>query len=568
MNQKLLEIRRPNNIFQKPTEDKQFIISQVHQRDLRKNGPRNTKFRVASRGPWLYLKHKSQSPSLDARNMTIDNLTKFAVEMYLKKIVTIYTAKLDIDQRPDVKETICSILRESKRIFKYTGTDEYSFKMVNSSISMYCTISKLSGNSGDLNQSDMGIIVMIHDNDQMITTGHMVFCNSTTNSMVDVSGPAVMSTNRKTADAMLKSYLLGMPPESDGMFSMSVQNINLIYHGLKTLRKQLNNPDLLDSSRANHTPMEMFTIISAKKSIDNDDALCVPSIREYSFKQSFTSSEILRKISNGFPSSGKHTDSNPLIDLSAKEFKYIFNYVKRHNYLRSPDCDGTRINVNMTKLISASRYGSSFIYPVSIGGQDIKSQLLFNIGESDDEGNLMMDISMGNISFIVTAVFDDMTNFNLYDNVVTINITAIIDDMSMAPTSADEMDKYIPEELSDLEPLYTMIYEICAMFIVIGERPERTRIVRETIRKPCDPAEKKDHEELDYVIRRILKTKADAKSYVEKMGSEYKDREYTMESWPRAGHTRQLKSGKIIYIRECECHRRLPLSDKEIHLKL
>ena len=45
--------------------------------------------------------------------------------------------------------------------------------------------------------------------------------------------------------------------------------------------------------------------------------------------------------------------------------------------------------------------------------------------------------------------------------------------------------------------------------------------------------------------------------------------EYTVESWNISGHWRHYKeSGKTIWISEHPAHRNLPLSQKEVHLKL
>lgn len=546
------------NIFRDP---KDLIVKNVDT-NVGGKGPRqNKKFVIASIGPWSYLRHKKTSNMTYVRESSVEQLTKFVAGSYMKNVITIDCPELSNKTQPllfNAGESVKDIIRESKRILRYTGDKNFTFKATAGPISMYCEINSIE------NEDTLGIMLTLHNELDMMTISHVLYsAGSEDSELMDISGPVVMSENRKRADVLLRTYLLNMPSVSDGTMTMSVDILSNLQCAIKGMRKKIDTPKENPANRASHNKMEMFAIKQCCQFITKDTHMIgIPSVIEWSFKGSVNSLSEFDEMADGYIAAGKHTDTNPLVDLSTREFKYITNYVAKKSYMTDdPSC----VNVDMVKAISNSRYGASFMYPIMVNGEEVVSQLVFIL--NDDKGKLFLQIPGKDIVFFVYALFDDMREFNMISNIVTINISAGITNFNILPDSADKMDELIPVEYRTLEDVWKLIYKICAMFITIYERPERTRVVRE-VTKPKHRGDGKLTNEKDYVIRRILKTRTEAKEYVTRMSGQCADREYTMESWNRVGHTRQLKSGKIVYVHECECKRRLPLSDKEIHLKL
>lgn len=256
----------------------------------------------------------------------------------------------------------------------------------------------------------------------------------------------------------------------------------------------------------------------------------------------------------------------PMVDLSTKELKFIDNYCNKLKFCCSSD---DTIPIDLGKLLTESRL-NYMRYPIS---DDLPDVLYYSdVNQNDNIARIwfIQKIACGRIEIVVDLI--NIDNFNLTDNLTSIKKRVVMTDTSVIPSNYEEFVKESPIIDSDAKEILVSLINIFQILIVMRDRPQRTKVIKCTEKREVNPSNNKKHQkkvEKEFVIQRILKSTSDAKEYIHRMSSS-SDRhvEYTMEEWERRAHTRQLKSGKIIYIHETTCHRHKELSDKEVHIKL
>jgi hypothetical protein len=143
------------------------------------------------------------------------------------------------------------------------------------------------------------------------------------------------------------------------------------------------------------------------------------------------------------------------------------------------------------------------------------------------------------------------------------------------PSGFSAIKDITPEGMLDIPSMMDLVITLCGMLLVIHDRPERTRMIKETkvrntsnINKSSNP---RQNTKPDYAIRHILMTSNEAKSYIReaaKKGGTIK-REYYVDLWERRGFWRKNRNGSMVYIAPTICNRHLELSkNKEVHIKL
>lgn len=520
-------------------------------------------------GPLVWIEPPISKEFVNVREKTVRQIAVDMKKFYMKNIPTIVIDNgagliaSDNDQ--------ADIVREALRIIRYNGGSGFFFKVISSDINMYCTISPMFDKGVGAPRISIGTFAY---GDNMTVARVFFGYDNDLISLSNISGPVVIGMNQEDINGFINSEMnSSICPRSTNFLSdyyptygSDESFIKYLRAVIKTVRKCFDEKSAVWSYRPSHSPMEMYTIKELYKSNPKSNGIPVSSVVEWTFKGSISDNPGYDVIKNGRVVPSLHTDENPLVALTDRSFNSVIRYSKKNGYMFPDEYEGLKKNINMSTIVSGSRYGSSFIYPITVNGETINSQLVFALHENN--GCLMLDIPCEGVYFILTVLFDDLGKFNLYNNIITIDLSATVLDYNQLPSSADEGDMMIPHEFKNVEDVLSLIYKICALFIMIYERPARTRIIRERRRRlPSDgPIHKGDDK--DYVIRHIMKTASEAKEYIRQMTGEHPEREYTMKNWPRAGHERHLSSGKVTWVDGCECHRRLPLSDKKIHLNL
>lgn len=518
-------------------------------------------------GPLMWVQPPISKGALTLREKMVNQIKEFMMSTYMKNIITIPVSDSDLDAYPENMED--DIIREALRILRYNENKQFSFKSSTNDISMYCIIEPYDRSSDNIGPKPKCIIMAITYGPDMVISHTYLAYDKPFYSLSDVSGPVILAQDVKKANDFIGRNINTSNILPGDPFPVADTDDNFLIYlrvAIKTMRKYFNDESQFLPHRPSHTSMEMYAIKELYKVKYGKTGIPLSSIIEWTFKGSIKDNPGYDVIKKGRITPSLHTDENPLVALSERSFNSIIKYVKKNGYMFHDEYEGLKKNINMADVVSGSRYGSSFIYPVFANGEKINSQLVFSL--HNDNGCLMIDIPCGEVYFILTVLFDNLREFNLYNNIITVDISAIVLNPEKLPCDADEGDILVPKEFRTLPSVMELIYRICGLFITIYERPTRTRVICERRRRFPSDGHIHENDEKDYVVRHIMKSASSARKYVKEMTGMYPDREYTMMSWDRAGHERHLASGGVTWVSGCKCHRRLPLSNKKIHLNL
>lgn len=264
----------------------------------------------------------------------------------------------------------------------------------------------------------------------------------------------------------------------------------------------------------------------------------------------------------------------PLVDFNEKEGKYISKYIADLGLF-----DGENSNeVDLVEKLSHPRYGTNLRIPVR---REDGSKETFLMSYFIDETHNLMRIyafleSDNDVRAVMLVDFENVRHFQgvanfsgIYTGIALKKHIPLFHDMK-------DIKANMPDCFLSFEDAMMLVYEMLSIHIVIYDRPQRTRMVRCQEEKSSTTPKKhsnKQRTEPEYIVRRILKPVKEAKELVRLSehaapGSPVK-REYTMEEWERVGHWRRIPgTDRFIWIEKTTCRRKLPLSDKEIHIKL
>jgi hypothetical protein len=250
----------------------------------------------------------------------------------------------------------------------------------------------------------------------------------------------------------------------------------------------------------------------------------------------------------------------PIVDLYTKEWEVIEKYgnkILRNN------------TIDLNEIIENQRYGNILKFPYqSING--VIDYLIVKPFMMENNRIIIMmkyDIDENHQGFISYDLLS--TNSFRLDDIKIIRNDVQQTNYNKLSKSVQDIKDSIPSNFLDEETLIELIKKLLYLYIIIHDRPERMRIVRETITRNNKNSHTSHHS--DIIIKRILKTAAGAKQHVqERSGSEiFKDYQYTIESWGRVGHYRS-RNGKSFWVREtiCKRHKEIKSNNNPIHIKL
>lgn len=260
----------------------------------------------------------------------------------------------------------------------------------------------------------------------------------------------------------------------------------------------------------------------------------------------------------------------PLIDLNSREMKFIMEYLTTQEYVSS---DGNKV-INLLPYLTNIPYSNTFRYPITCEDGTIVE--IIGAFILDDVTNslrmiIMQDIKMKDMIVFSTMDYKNIEEFNHTTSCVAANTTVLLKNFNIMPSSLSELENIIPKLFIDVGAIDKIIYNLIATYVVLHDRPDRTRMISCTTHtaKGVSKGKKEYKHQSDIVIARILKSTRDAKKYVARMNAEGNGiREYTLESWNRKGYYRRSRDGNSIWVPPTTCHRHLPLTEKEIHIKL
>lgn len=323
-------------------------------------------------------------------------------------------------------------------------------------------------------------------------------------------------------------------------------------------------PGKLGGDIPNHNKYEMITFNRIIDELFKINLLICP-MSEYINSSTSANGEI-HISGETLPDYFKNMDNEkkyPLIQLSDREMKFVRNYTKENIIEKEGSID-------LTKYLSDPRYGNIVRYEIPNGDTNVTVMISYNLNIEDDKIEFFLSQKVNDkFIFISESYFTGIHRFDINDSHLVSASYLYIPKETDRPSSIEEISASVPLFNFSPKKVLDLIDDIIRIFISIQDRPERTKMVKCVNKKYYEKKEKNiPVEEEDYIIWRILKTKTEANAYVKQMKGTRADAEYVMEEWERRGYFRTLKSGKQVWVSATVCKRHLPLTEKEIRIKL
>lgn len=285
--------------------------------------------------------------------------------------------------------------------------------------------------------------------------------------------------------------------------------------------------------------------------------------------------DMIQNIADDIYSDCSHFDSMPLLDFSPRDFNWIYKYCENHGYHMKNDDE----TYDFSNILNDQRYGLNFRVMCDHDNKEFfEVGIYINYDEVSD--NLQFFIVNENrdnhFSTIIIVNYPSAHTFSIgnFNKILELHSCSSIKGVQLPKNNAEACNR-TPLAYIDLEGIIKIIINIVDVLIVIHDRPDRNRMIKEEHLKEESTTHKTTGKKSDlnksngYVIRRIIKTASAAKKYIaEKSINGERNVRYTLEEWGRVGHYRTYKNGKTVWIDETTCHRHKELSTDEIHIRL
>lgn len=245
----------------------------------------------------------------------------------------------------------------------------------------------------------------------------------------------------------------------------------------------------------------------------------------------------------------------PLLDLTENDLIYIRKYIKK--------IINSNRYINLTDYIQFP-YGK--IYRFNISNECSMVIVIDDSAVKQDMIRIIMSYEISkNISYVAWVDFCDLEYFNMQNVSINIGVTFTGHNIQL-PFSMNNIITLIPNELKDSDFIITLAFDILGLNILMYDKPDKYRVIEQYGKCNKDDLSSKSK---DVIVKRILKSDKEAKKYIKSLrqSGQYSNHEYVMETWHRKGYYMNTKRGKV-WVEPTICHRHLPLSTKEIHIKM
>lgn len=259
-------------------------------------------------------------------------------------------------------------------------------------------------------------------------------------------------------------------------------------------------------------------------------------------------------------------DDYPMIRFTLKEDRFVDGYCKKNNLL----CDDP---INIIPYFENPRYGNEMKIDADLSHKNEYPILMrydLNTKCNTITFHFIEPISYDNGTYVEIAVtYDDIDHF-AETNLLMSTMYIVLRNHNYIPRNINDIkDQSVLANLV-LSGVNTLVSRVIKDYIAIHDRPKRSRMVKQIRRTNHPSRNNKPKADNPYVISHILMPINEAKSLVAS-SKEYHERaeaQYVLEEWERSGYTRVYKSGRHVWIGPTTCHRHLPLTDKEVVVKL
>lgn len=384
-----------------------------------------------------------------------------------------------------------------------------------------------------------------------------------------LSETSIIMIDLNNKDQMIKLYpdtMFYTGPQREAVLKISDRvvhrDIQMKLHQAEMMHLIMQILDLLFEDKDMSTadlPYPVYTdgeisLIRAAASFIHDDKNCYP-VNQYTVNGT-EPDPIFKQFSK--TASNHYMFDNikelPLIDLNDKEWKYIDNYCAKKQEL------------NLVDAFTSPRYGSD----VRIFEEGMELICSFDLDSANDIMRLYISHNIDpSTTAVITVDLKNVSHFKVsnFDSAASVFRCK----PEKLPASHVEIERLSPLMRWTSAQIVGFTVSMIDLFVVIHDRPKRTRMLNYTQRVDTKRKGSSKKAEPEFAVSRILKTVDEAKRLVlesDPTHSTRKDAEYTMESWERQAHYRTLKSGRTVYVSASMCQRHLPMSNKELHVKL
>ena len=557
-------------------------ISQSQMLSVPNKQKKNVKFKKINGFYVIDSKIKSESDKI-----YIDSIVRNArismINLYLKNIPVIEISKDEFESNRKISYLATRSELEKRCLKLYDGVKTLSGKInMNNNfvvkILYESNIIYLSIDENELIDSYSIFMMMIDPVDKIstiifISVPH-IFNKDDVNSVIHnvsiVHGtPLYISSKDRFIDNHFKSLDTSIL-DVDGIDSLIMMQI--LEYSINKINQEL-NLNKLEEKPFHHTQYEMNIyrrLYSDSKLVEMFNIKCWRSTNCIDENEEFIMESYNKEINNNtLDFVIKPDESCPLVDFSEKEMKFINKYTDESSlFMEEP-----KRKIDMVKVFENPRYGKLLKIkstPTELHPSYIIYFTYIYEGEKD-KCNLFIHFDISdNIVGYIRVIFRNIKNFRFSESIFGFNTSIIFRDNIELPQSAEEFNNKLPVILTDRNTILNLIADIVSIYAIIHERPQRSRVIRETTRTSIQKSyNSRSNETEQFIIRRILKDSKSAKEYVKSMTGSSPDRVYTLEEWERVGYYRRKpNSEEKIWIEPTTCHRRLGLSDKEVHIKL
>lgn len=258
----------------------------------------------------------------------------------------------------------------------------------------------------------------------------------------------------------------------------------------------------------------------------------------------------------------------PEIDLSQNENKFILKYCDDKDFL-------TNTPVDIYSLVTQNRLGNKFrMMTKKENGKEYMLNIYFDTS-MENKIRFYISTNIGSVYSVGSVLLLDCDKYVIGTSLSSVNYSMLFMNQHQIPKNEEEIievSAFHDYDATDICKIFTYILDV---LLVMRDRPQRMKVLKCTEKKEKEIVNRKKNakpskKEQDFVVTRILKSAKEAKALIGER-AEFgvrRESEYTIEEWDRVAHTRQLKSGRIVYVKEAICHRHKNLTTKPIHVKL
>lgn len=524
-------------------------------------------------GSFWHEKVTGNEETIRMFNEVVRSYKKTLAEAYLRKVPE-FIESTDNILDPAGKEFDVGIFANRMNRMIRASDDEYVYIRVRCpNYIIYLT----AWNTDEFDEKHVTYSITAFDIKNQTTRGNIFDIYLKDHRVIDFTrGPLVIAKRRKDAEAVFKSLyesyeLTRMGPVNrryapDYALMVAAQDI-IVKYGKEVPGYPINSMWIPD-----HTDIEMAAMEAA---IDDLGLPCVIS-SIIAQKAAGHSLNIFNKLSTLKPppivTDAKLDKMIPLVDLSKKEMDYVERYMERMQYLGT---SAEKTEVDLVEKMLLPRYGETLRFNfVDEENAVHECTTSYAILPEDEYLRVWIRYQVNESDWMYVMVdFDHIRSFHPTHSLVNISVDVVQDPSEYhLRKSATTIVFDTPSFMRSNEGIISKVIEMIATHIIIHDRPNRTRMVRCYQRVPKEKDPNKPEDEAEFVIRRILKPAKEAKQMVSLSDGSTPlghDREYTMAEWERVGHLRRIPgTDRTVWIEPTTCVRHLPLSDKEIHIKL